>query len=331
MKALSLDELCDLVAGAENPLVLMHCRPDGDTVGSAAALMHVFRALGREPRCLSSDPLPHRLAFVTKGLDTSPPDLSLDYTVITVDVASRGQLGALRDTFTGRLAPAFMIDHHARGEAYADHYTRPDAAAAGEIIYELVLRMQERGMLPSLSHELINSIFTAISSDTGCFKFSNTTERTHRIAAHLLALGADASEINRRLFDVKSLDQLKAEGYVQSHLSIHPSGRIAWTIVTRELRDSLGLLDEHFETAIDIVRSIEGVEVAIAIKESPDGRFKASFRSIGLDVAAIAASLGGGGHVRAAGCSLSAPTAEAAAAAVVGMVADALEEKCGQG
>ena len=326
MRELNLDELCDLVASTENPLVLMHCRPDGDTVGSAAALMHIFRALGREPRCLCSDPLPRRLAFVTAGLDTTTPDLSRDFTVITVDVASRGQLGTLKDTFSGRLAPAFMIDHHERGEAYADYYTRPDAAAAGEIIYELVMRMGERGMLPDPSHELINSIFTAISSDTGCFKFSNTTERTHRAAAHLISLGADAADINRRLFDIKSLDQLKAEGYVQSHLSIHPSGRIAWTVVTHEIRDSLGLLDEHFETAIDIVRAIEGVEVAIAIKESPDGRYKASFRSIGLDVARVAASLGGGGHVRAAGCSLSAPSAEAAAAAVVGMIADALDE-----
>lgn len=328
MRALSLDELCDLVLNAENPLILMHCRPDGDTIGSAAALMHIFRALGREPRALSPDPLPRRLSFITEGLDMTAPDLSRDYTVITVDVASRGQLGALKDTLVGRLAPVLMIDHHERGEAYADHYIRPNAAAAGEIIYELALRMHERGMLPALSQELVNSIFAAISSDTGCFKFSNTTEKTHLAAAHLLSLGADASEINRRLFDIKSLEQLRAEGYVQSHLQIHPSGRIAWTVITHAIRDSLGLLDEHFETAIDIVRALKGIEVAIAIKESPDGRYKASFRSIGLDVAAIAASLGGGGHVRAAGCSLSAPSAEAAAAAVVGMVADALGEKC---
>ena len=326
MSALTLQQLCDRIRDTEHPLILMHCRPDGDTAGSAAALMHIFRLLGRSPRVLCSDPIPKRLSFVFDGLDTSAPDLSKDFTVITVDVASTGQLGALRDTFTGRLAPAFMIDHHERGVAYTDHYIRPDAAATGEILYEVAVRMLENGTLPSLPRELINAIFTAVSSDTGCFKFSNTTERTHAIAAHLISLGADAAEINRRLFDIKSIEQLRAEGYVQSHLSVHPSGKIAWTVITKELRDSMGLLDEHFETAIDIVRSLRGVEVAIAVKESPDGRFKASFRSLGLDVAAIAASLGGGGHMRAAGCSLSAPTAEAAAVAAVEMVAAAMQE-----
>ncbi len=329
MTALTIDALCDRIASAKSPLILMHCRPDGDTVGSAAALMHIFLALGEEPRCLCSDPIPHRLAFLMQGLNTEPPDLGLPHTVLSVDVASRGQLGCLRETMTGRLAPSLMIDHHERGEAYADHYVRPEAAAAGEIVYELAVRMLERGLLTSLGIDLASALYASISSDTGCFKFSNTTEKTHRIAAHLLSLGVDAAEINRRLFDVKSIGQLTAESYVGSHVSLHPSGRIAWTVITHALRNSLGLLDEDFETAIDVVRSLEGVEVAIAVKESPDGKFKVSLRSTGLDVAAIAASLGGGGHVRAAGCSLYAPTGDAAAAAVVGMIAEAIGEKCG--
>ncbi len=326
MKQLTLDELCERIAEIDHPLVVMHTRPDGDTVGSAAAVMHLFKLLGKTPRCLAPDPIPRRLFFLTKGLDFTPPALdSAPYTVLTVDVASKGQLGGLGEHLTGALFPSLMIDHHERGEAYADGYVRPGAAAVGEIVFDLAKRMQELKMISSLPVELLSPIYAAISSDTGCFKYSNTTPHTHTVAAELISLGVDASEINRLLFDVKSAEQLRAEGYVQSNLKLHPSGRIASVTVSRACRESLGLLDEHFETAIDVVRSLEGVEIAIAVKESPDGRFKASLRSTGADVAAIAASLGGGGHLRAAGCSLVAESAEAATDAVTRRVWEAIK------
>lgn len=318
MRKLTLDELCDQILSIKDPLLVMHTRPDGDTVGSTIALAQIFRMLGKFPYCISPDPIPKRLAFLCKDADLFSTDLpDMQFTVITLDVASLGQLGRLREQLMGDLHPALMIDHHERGEAYADHYVRASAAAVGEIIFDLAKRMLERGMLGSLPIELLSPIYAAISSDTGCFKYSNTTPHTHAIAGELISYGVDAAEINRLLFDVKSAEQLRAEGFVQSNLKRHPSGRIAWITITRELRESLGLLDEHFETAIDVVRSLEGVEIAIAIKESPDGRFKASLRSTGIDVASIAASLGGGGHIRAAGCSLTAANAEEAAETVV--------------
>lgn len=318
MKQLTLDELCERIVRIDRPLIVMHTRPDGDTVGSAAAMMHLFKLLGKTPRCLAPDPIPRRLAFLTKGLDFNPPALDgTPYTVLTVDVASTGQLGRLGEHLTGALFPTLMIDHHERGEVYADGYIRPSAAAVGEIMFDLAKRMHEMKLLPALPADLLSPIYAAISSDTGCFRYSNTTPHTHRAAAELISLGVNASEINRRLFDVKSAEQLRAEGYVQSNLKRHPSGRIASVTISRACREALGLLDEHFETAIDVVRSLEGVEIAIAVKESPDGRFKASLRSTGADVAAIAASLGGGGHVRAAGCNLVAESAEAATNAVI--------------
>ena len=326
MKKLTLDELCDQIVSIKDPLLVMHTRPDGDTVGSTVALAQIFRMLGKSPRCISPDPIPKRLAFLCKNADLSPLDLSnAHFTVVTLDVASLGQLGSLREQLSGALHPALMIDHHERGEAYADHYVRASAAAVGEIIFDLAKRMLERGMLGSLPIELLSPIYAAISSDTGCFKYSNTTPHTHSVAGELISHGVDAAEINRLLFDVKSAEQLRAEGFVQSNLCRHPSQRIAWIAISRKLRESLGLLDEHFETAIDVVRSLEGVEIAIAIKESPDGRFKASLRSTGIDVASIAASLGGGGHIRAAGCSIVAESAEMAAETVVEQAWQALK------
>lgn len=318
MKSLTLRKLCERIAELKDPIVVMHARPDGDTVGSAVATVRLLSMLGKKASAVAPDPIPKRLAFLTEGIDLSPSCLDRPGAdVLTLDVASRGQLGNLRERLVGSLSPSLMIDHHERGEAYADGYIRPDAAAVGEIIFDLAKEMHALGMISSFPLELLTPIYAAISSDTGCFRYSNVTPHTHEVAAELISLGVNAAEINRLLFDVKSEEQLRAEGYVQSHLCLHPSRRIASIAISSECRRELGLLDEHFETAIDVVRSLEGVEVAVTVRETPDGRFKASLRSNGADVAAIAASLGGGGHVRAAGCSLDAESAEAARLAVV--------------
>ena len=324
---LSFSELCDLVIAAEKPILLMHTRADGDTVGSCAALAALFREMRRAPICVSPEPIPRRLAFLCGDPGFAPvsgyPDGS---TVIAVDVASPQQLGSLLTVFAGDLAPAFMIDHHALGVAFAPRYLREDAAAVGEIIYDLAAELVKRGAIREIPLTAVSAIFASISSDSGCFRYSNTTPATHRIAADLIALGADAAEINRRLFDIKSAEVLRAEGYTASHICRALDGKIAWAVVSNAVRDELGLLDEHFESAIDVVRTLEGVEVAMCVKENRDGSFKVSFRSIGLDVAAVAETLGGGGHVRAAGCSLTAKSAEEAASVAVAAVEKAFRK-----
>ena len=325
MSELSFSELVDRVIGAKKPILLTHTRPDGDTVGSCAALASIFEATGRRATVVSPDVIPRRLSFLSDNDRFSPKkEYPADATVIAVDVASPQQLGSLQSVFTGALSPSFMIDHHERGVAFCPRYLRADASAVGEIVYDLAVELVSRGVLPAIPPFAVNAIFASISSDTGCFKYSNVTPRTHRIAAELIERGADAAEINRLLFDVKTAEILAAEGYVASHLHKTLNGRIAWVIVTDAIRDGLGLLDEHFETAIDVVRSLEGVEIAMTVKESPDGKYKVSFRSTGLDVAKVAATLGGGGHVRASGCSLSAHSADDAAAVAVKAVETAL-------
>lgn len=325
MIELSFPELVERIIKAEKPILLTHTRPDGDTVGSCAALASLFDAMGRRPVVVSPDPIPRRLSFLCEEKWFAPvTEYPTDATVIAVDVASPQQLGGLQTVFSGSLAPAFMLDHHERGAAFCPRYLRADAAAVGEIVYDVALALVERGVLSEIPPTAVNAIYASVSSDSGCFKYSNVTPRTHRIAASLIELGADAPEINRLLFDVRTAEILAAEGYVASHVSSTPDGRIAWVLITDRIRNELGLLDEHFETAIDVVRSLEGVEIAMTVKESPDGKFKVSFRSTGLDVAKIAAALGGGGHARAAGCSLSAPSADAAAEIALKAVARAL-------
>ena len=321
---ITLDRACDILAQVERPAVVIHVRPDGDAVGSAVALIHMFRALGHAPVLCSSDPIPERLQFIFDGADISFCDGTAEYTAVAVDTATRERMGRPSDIFDESHPPVLMIDHHMTGEAYAPRYIDPDASATAELLYLLACRMVERGMIPAITTEMANAMFAAISSDTGCFKFDNASPRTHRIAADLISLGARAGYINRMLFDSKSAEQLKAESIVLSSMVLHPSGKVAYVVIPRETRLAAGLPEYEFETAVDIVRSLKGVEIAATLRESDPGVYRVSLRSTDADVSALAAVFGGGGHVHAAGCTLHAESAAQAVDALLGAVLPAI-------
>lgn len=323
MKALTIDEVCARLSGARDPLILVHTKPDGDALGSAAALYHFFLARGQKPAIASPDPIPARLSFLTDGLSLSnQPEAGR--TVIAVDVASPSQLGALQETFlTGAIRPSLMIDHHAVGIPFADHYVLPEAAATGEVLCGVFAHLHDSALWTT---PLCTSLYAAISSDTGCFRYSNATPATHRAAAQLLSFGVDGAAVNHLLFDSKSREQIAAEGIVAAKIQTAAGGRIAYAVISRADIDGAGLADEHFETAIDIVRSLRGATVAFTLKEQKAGGYRASLRSTGADMASVAAAFGGGGHLRAAGCSLTGMTAEAAVAALLDKLAPAALE-----
>jgi phosphoesterase RecJ-like protein len=144
--------------------------------------------------------------------------------------------------------------------------------------------------------------------------YSNATESTYLCAAELISLGIDQAEINRRLFSSKSAELIRAEGFAGANLKTASEGRISYLVISKSDRDALGLPQEAFETAIDVVRSLMGVEISFVVKENDKGEFKASLRATGANVAEVAALHSGGGHIRAAGCTVVAESAEAAAA-----------------
>ncbi|MBQ8174405.1 MAG: DHH family phosphoesterase [Clostridia bacterium] len=296
---LSLDEVCDALLAAERPIILSHVRPDGDTVGTAAALSFIFAALGKRAAWDCADPLPRRLAFLFEGTDLATPEENAGGTVIAVDAASPAQLGSLREKYP---SVALSIDHHGTGELFAPSLVCPDAAATGEVLFAVAERLIERGALPSLSQRAAAAIYAAISSDTGCFKYANVTPTTHRAAAALLSLDIGADKINHLLYDSRSPSQLAAEKIALSRLTTRHGGKIAAVCLTRVDRE--GLSEEDFETAVDIARSMAGVEIALAIRELEGGVCKVSLRSTDANVAAVAQSFGGGGHLHAAGCTV---------------------------
>ena len=297
-KSLSVRECAMALIEADDPIVVMHTRPDGDTVGAGGALCLILKALGKRVNYACAHKIPDRLAFLTEGLEVAEGDLS-SRQAIAVDVASPSQLGDL----AGVVRPTLMIDHHEFGEPFADNYIIPGASSAAEVVYTVLKELISMGKL-SLDCEIAKRLYTGISSDTGGFVFSNTKPDTLKATADLIEIGIDFSDINHRLFHSKSEEQLRVEGFVAATLGRAYGGRVSYATVTKADRERLGVLPEHTETAIEVVRSVIGTEIAFVIKESDNGEYKCSLRSTGANVAEVARDFSGGGHVRAAGCTV---------------------------
>lgn len=307
---LTMRELCERVCENKRTLIIYHVRSDADAVGSAFALRELLRVMGIPAVCACGDEVPERLRFLTDGVQGSvllDEEMGLDHErVISVDSASPEQLGPLFERLYRRVD--LMIDHHGTGRVYADHYVDPEACATGQIVYEMAKQLVAMGRLHEIPMRVIHSVYAAMCSDTGCFRYSNATPSAFRCAAELLEAGADQAEINRRLFDSKTYKQVRAEGEAASRLLLHDGGTVASVTFPYSSKFSLCLSDENLETIIDIPRSVGGVEVAYSVRQPEDKPFfRVSMRSsTDFDVSAVCARFGGGGHKKAAGCSLEA-------------------------
>ena len=322
-KSLSALECAERILAVTQPIVVMHVRPDGDTVGSAAALMRIFHRLGKAPLWACSDPIPERLEFLLRDFREAYTYEYDNSTIVTVDVPTKEQIGDLYDYMP---KASLMIDHHEVGAPFADNFIVPGASSAGEVVMLIVEELIKMGAV-TLDRELAYPLYAAISSDTGCFRYSNATPDTLRRSATLIETGIDAADINHKLFNSKTQRQIRAEGFVAEKIKTDFGGKLAYATVTRREREKLGVLMEHLETAIDVVRSVENVEIAFVIKETDHGEYKASLRSLEENVADISQEFGGGGHVRAAGCTIRARNINEACEAMLKVIS----KKCFEG
>ena len=309
-QALSMRELCERLCEKRKTLIIYHVRSDADAVGSAFALRELLRMMDIPAICACGDEVPERLRFLIDGVQGSvlvDEGLGLDHDrVISVDSASPQQLGDLFPRLHRYVD--MMIDHHETGTVYADYYIDPKASATGEILFEVAKELVRMGKIPSIPSRVINCVYAAICSDMGCFRFANATPGTFRAVAELLEAGAEQTEINRRLFESKTFKQVKAEGEAAGRMVLHDGGKIASVTFPYSSKFALSLTDEHLETIIDIPRSVAGVEIAYSVRQPEDKPFfRVSMRSSSdFDVSSVCAAFGGGGHMRAAGCSLEA-------------------------
>ena len=330
-RALSVDETLAILCERARYLVLFHVHPDGDAVGSAFALANMIRATGREAYCVCADEVPERLHFASKDLQesvlvSSVPEGYNPDAIVSVDTAAPSQLGELYDVYKDKIN--LMIDHHGKGTHYADHFVSPSSSACGEVLYGLICGMAERFGMDDLPFRVKELIYTAISSDTGCFRYNNATPVSHKIAAEMLCSGVDAADINHKLFGIKSLKQMQVEHAGFERMNFYSGGRIAVITFPYSLKEQYGATDENLETLIDVARSVKGVEVAAVIKQfSPENRFRVSMRSsTDFDVSEICARYGGGGHSRAAGCTMNCDSILTAEMAIVSVVEVKLAE-----
>ena len=312
---LTLSETAARLPADASVLILLHRHPDGDAVGSGFGLKLLLEAMGCTAYCVCEDETPERLGFLTEGFQASilQKNLPADFVptrIISVDTASPAQAGVLYPDYEGRFD--LMIDHHERGEMYADGYIDGSASSAGELIYRLSRELVRTGRLAAVPAGVDRLLYAAISSDTGCFKYSNASPETHRAAAALLESaksgeGFDSADINHRLFGVKSYDLLRAEKVGFDRLRLFADGRLGIVDMPYAVKTEMGFSDEHFDTLVDVARGLQGVQVAVAIRQpNPDGVYRVSMRSsCHVDVAAVCASFGGGGHIKAAGCTVS--------------------------
>ncbi|MGN1111015.1 MAG: bifunctional oligoribonuclease/PAP phosphatase NrnA [Oscillospiraceae bacterium] len=297
-------------------LILMHASPDGDTLGCGTALCGALQRLGKHAKAVCPDTIPARFDYLFAAV--KPEDFEPE-TIVCVDVADTKLLGEMKEI--GDKA-ALCIDHHGTNKEYAERtLVKPEYAAACELVYEVI-----NALGVPFDKALANSIYTGTATDTGCFKFSNTSPQTHLIAAEMIKHGADYAHINYVMFDMKTPGRITLEQEVLKGLRYFADKHVALVTVPLALVESITDIDNDDIGALaNIPKQIAGVDIGICVKEKKPGVYKASLRSSErIDVSAIAAQFGGGGHDRAAGCSFS----DCSLDRVIETVGKACEDAC---
>ena len=296
MKQIDLKTTAGLLRENDNYLILTHRNPDGDTLGSAFALMYILRYLGKNAKVQCCDRIPEKYSYMFSPDDTGEPENAY---VIAVDVADEKLLGSgVYEKYQGKVK--LCIDHHISNKGYAEKLLLRDCAAASEIIFDLA---NELGV--EIDKRIADCIYTGVSTDTGCFKFANVTARTHEIAAKLIEKGADFVEINKVMFETKTKGYFQLEAAALESLEMYFDGKCAVMTVTQETLNNTGTDESDCDGIAAIPRKIEGVLVGVTVRERSDGTYKISLRSHApVDCTKICTEMGGGGHARAAGCDI---------------------------
>lgn len=299
-----------MIAESERILFFMHVQPDGDSIGSTLGMIRSLQQMGKEAIMVGVDPIP-RLYHFLPGWETlyvpwNQVEGEWDLSCF-LDCGDMQRVGeALPIVQLGKRT--LNVDHHTTNTAYADfNYLDFSAAAVGELAYRLL-----REIGAPIDTETALCLYTSVVADTGGFRYDSTGPSTHRVAAELIELGVRPYEVASAIFENEAPARLSLLGKALETLRVDPSGKVAHMVVTRAMMEAAGASDDEIEGIVNYARSVSGVEVGILFKETADGRIRVGLRSRRqVDVGAVAVSFGGGGHARAAGCTLFVPLDEA--------------------
>ncbi|NLV88068.1 MAG: bifunctional oligoribonuclease/PAP phosphatase NrnA [Tissierellia bacterium] len=298
------------VLESQNIYIASHVQPDGDNIGSMLSLGLALKKLNKNVRLLKSDEIPSDYMFLPNI------DLIKDYDnideidlFIALDSSDEGRLGKNKDLLS-KAKTILNIDHHISNTDFGhinivDH----NASSTGELMYDFIKYMNI-----SIDEDMATCIYTAISSDTGSFMYDNTSAKTHEIAADLIKIGIDKRNININLYQNKSLERTKLFIKTMDNLELYFENKVGLAKITQDMLEDCNAKMEDSEGIISFIRDISPVEVAILLKEFSNNEIKVSMRSKRyIDVAKICSNFGGGGHIRAAGCTINESIEEAKA------------------
>ncbi len=278
-------------------LILTHRNPDGDTVGSGFALWNVLRGMGKRAKVVNNEPFPSRYDFLYEGYEDS--EFS-PRTIVAVDVADKKLLGDTLSEYEDKVE--LCIDHHVSNKGYAKQtIVDGNASSATLVLYRFI---RDQGI--PLTDIIAKCIYTGLATDTGCFKYSNTTPEAHIAAAELMAYDIDFVNVNRRMFDIKSIGRMTVESAVTNEMEHYFGGKCTMICVTKALIDQTGVDIAEFDGLASIPLQVEGAVIGITLREHRDkAGFKLSVRTTDpVDASAFCRQFGGGGHIRAAGCEI---------------------------
>ena len=314
MRELTRSECADWLLERDRFVILTHRKPDGDTVGSSAALCRGLRQLGKQAWLLENPEFTPLLLPLTEGLTKAAPEEG--DILVAVDVAADTMLPKAFEYLKNDID--LRIDHHGSGREYTpNQLVESDSASCAEVIWELLPDMGAE-----LTPEMADAIYVGVSTDTGCFRYANTTAHTFDAAADCLAAGADVFGWNSRIFETSSLAKLRLQGWVVEHAKFFCDGKVAVCALPKAVEEGFGVDEDDMSNISSFLRSVEGVVMAALLREVNGTNTKVSLRAIpGFDAAYVCEQFEGGGHRGAAGCSIRMPLAEAETAMTEALVA----------
>lgn len=293
-----------MLAAQDKVMIITHVSPDGDTLGSGFALYHALSAMNKRVCVVNSDRITPKYCFLSGAKSVLRPQFEPQF-IVAVDVGSINLIGKELEEYVDRID--MCIDHHPSNSRYAKYnLIDAHAAATGEIMLDVITAMHA-----PMSREIADALYTAISTDTACFRHSSTTATTLRKAARTIELGADIEKLNNYLFVVKSKQLFELERLAMDNIRFYRNSTIAVMPITLEMMRKSGATEDDTDGIATLPRQIQGVEVGITMREVKDNEYRISARSDGrINVSAICQRLGGGGHVRASGARLTGSTDE---------------------
>jgi len=309
MKILNNRQACEYLLAHDRFAILTHRRPDGDTLGSAALLCRGLRQLGKTAHVLENPEVTKKYAFLCEGLTKPLPEEG--DCIVSVDVASPQMLPGCFAGLEDKIA--LRIDHHRNADAFSEYeVVDPISAACGQIVYDILLQAGA-----ALDEPMAIALYTAIATDTGCFRYSNAQPQTYEVAADCARATPHLRELNHTLFDTVSLARLRMQGWMVENALFLQDGKVCICPIPLEIEKQLQVTEDDMENISGFPRTIEGVQLAATLRQESSGKVKLSVRALPEhDASAICAKFGGGGHRGAAGASMDLTMDEAVKAVI---------------